>query len=265
MIKKVLKSLICLCFIVSFLLTFTATVKAKSRLDLILERGYILVGTTGDYKPFSYLNPETGKYEGHDIDAAKKLAKALGVEVRFVKTTWKTLVQGILDGKYDIAMCGITRTLDRQKKVALSDPYIKVGKSPLIRKKDKDRFKTLADIDQPGVKIGVNPGGTNEKFVRAHIKKATIVVIPKNLDIPDKIASGEIDVMITDNVEAMLVASKRPELYAVSPENTFTKDDFGYMMPRDDQPFINWVNLWIHQMKMKGEFDALKKKWIGGK
>lgn len=257
--KYTLISLVILCVFLS-----TGVLAAeKSRMDVILERGYVLVGTTGDYKPFSYLNPATENYEGHDIDAGKKLGEALGVEVLFVKTTWKTLVEGILKGRYDVAMCGITRSLSRQKQVGLTAPYIKVGKSPLIRKADKERFKTLADIDQSGVKVGVNPGGTNEKFVRVNIKQAEVVVIPKNLDIPDKIAAGEVDVMITDNVEAMLVAEKRPEFYAVSPEATFTKDDFGYMIPRDDQSFLNWLNLWIHQMKEKGEFQKLKEKWIG--
>jgi cyclohexadienyl dehydratase len=258
-LKFILIWLVVLCVV----LTTAALAAEKSRLDVILQRGHILVGTTGDYKPFSYLNPDTGNYEGHDIDAAKKLGESLGVEVRFLKTTWKTLVAGILEDKYDIAMCGITRTLSRQKQVTLTDPYIKVGKSPLIRAADKERFKTMADIDQSGLKIGVNPGGTNERFVRANIRQAQIVVIPKNLEIPDKLAAGEVDVMITDNVEAMLVAEKRPELYAVSPENTFTKDDFGYMLPRDDYPFLTWLNLWIHQMKEKGEFQRLKEKWIG--
>lgn len=248
--------------IFSLLLPAALPAAQTSLLNTIGERGYILVGTTGDYKPFSFLNPDTGKYEGHDIDVAKKLGEAMGVEVRFVKTTWKTLVPGILEGKYDVAMCGITRNLSRQKKVGLTDPYINVGKSPLIRKADKDKFKTLADIDRQGVKVAVNPGGTNEKFVKAHIKNAQIVVIPKNLDIPAKIAAGEVDVMITDNVEAMLVAAHNDKLYAVSPDKTLTRDDFGYMVPRDDQPFLNWMNLFIHQMKVKGEFAKLKQKWI---
>jgi cyclohexadienyl dehydratase len=234
----------------------------KSRLDVILERGQILVGTTGDYKPFSYLNPQTGQFEGHDIDAALKLGEDLGVTVRFVETTWPTLVQGIREGRYDIAMCGITRTLARQKEVGLTAPYIAVGKSPLIRKVDEGRFKTLADIDRAGVKIGVNPGGTNERFVLANIKHAEIVTVPKNLDIPDKLAAGEVDVMITDNVEAMLVAGKRAELFAVSPKETFTRDDFGYMFPRDEFALQNWLNLWVHQMHTKGEFQELKAKWI---
>ncbi|WP_027415960.1 transporter substrate-binding domain-containing protein [Aneurinibacillus terranovensis] len=33
---------------------------------------------------------------------------------------------------YDIAMGGITRTLERQKNVQLSHPYLQFGKSPLI-------------------------------------------------------------------------------------------------------------------------------------
>ena len=68
--------------IIMILLPSIALGQMKSRLDEITERGYIRVGTTGDYKPFSYLNPATNQYEGHDIDAAKKLGEALGVEVR---------------------------------------------------------------------------------------------------------------------------------------------------------------------------------------
>ncbi len=239
-----------------------AQAQTVSHLDQIVQRGYIRVGTTGDYKPFSYLNPATNAYEGHDIDAAKLLADSLGVQVRFVTTTWPTLLKGLQEDQYDIAMSGITRTLARQRVAALTHPYINVGKSPLVRAADRQRFKSLTDIDQPGVKIGVNPGGTNQRFVDANIKKATVLVIEKNLSIPEKIVAGEVDVMITDNVEAMLVAKQDPRLYAVDPENTYTKDDFGYLLPRDDNAWSSYVNLWVDLMKLKGEFARLQQKWI---
>ena len=240
----------------------TAQAQTISRLDLMVQRGTLRVGTTGDFKPFSYLNPATNEYEGHDIDAAKLLAESLGVKVEFVKTTWPTLLRDLQDNKYDVAMCGITRNLARQRVAALTHPYINVGKSPLIRTADRERFKTLADIDQTGVKIGVNPGGTNERFVRANIKNATVVVIERNLSIPEKIVAGEVDVMITDNVEAMIVSKADPRLYAVDPDNTYTKDDFGYLLPRDDSAWLNYVNLWMELMKLKGEFARLHQKWI---
>jgi len=240
----------------------TAQAQTISRLDLMVQRGTLRVGTTGDFKPFSYLNPATNEYEGHDIDAAKLLAESLGVKVEFVKTTWPTLLRDLQDNTYDVAMCGITRNLVRQRAAALTHPYINVGKSPLIRTADRQRFRTLADIDQAGVKIGVNPGGTNERFVRANIKNATVVVIERNLSIPEKIVAGEVDVMITDNVEAMIVSKADPRLYAVDPDNTYTKDDFGYLLPRDDSAWLNYVNLWMELMKLKGEFARLHQKWI---
>jgi cyclohexadienyl dehydratase len=244
------------------ILSSVAQAQPASHLDRIGQQGVLRVGTTGDFKPFSYLNPATNDYEGHDIDAAKLLAESLGVKIQFVKTTWPTLLKGIQEDQYDIAMCGITRNLARQKVAGLSHPYINVGKSPLIRTADRNRFKTLTDIDRPGVKIGVNPGGTNQRFVDANIKQATVVVIERNLSIPEKIVAGEVDVMITDNVEAMIVSKAEPRLYAVDPENTYTKDDFGYLMPRDDPAWINYVNLWLDLAKLKGDLARLHQKWI---
>ena len=83
----------------------------SSLLDRIQERGEIRIGTTGDYKPFTYLNPETGAYEGMDIDAARQLGDALGVSVKFVPTTWSNLSEDTLNDRFDLAMGGITRTL----------------------------------------------------------------------------------------------------------------------------------------------------------
>jgi cyclohexadienyl dehydratase len=245
-----------------FLSSVAQPQQPASHLDQIAQKGVLRVGTTGDFKPFSYLNPTTNAFEGHDIDAATLLAETLGVRVEFVKTTWPTLLKGIQENQYDIAMCGITRTLARQKVAALSHPYINVGKSPLIRAADRNRFKTPADIDRPGVRIGVNPGGTNQRFVDANVKAATVVVIEKNLSIPEKIIAGEVDVMITDNVEAMLMAKQDSRLYAVDPENTYTKDDFGYLVPRDDQTWLGYVNLWMDLAKLKGDFARLHAKWI---
>ena len=237
-------------------------ISAPSRLDVILERGHILVGMTGDYRPFSYLR-EDGAFEGLDVEAARSLGRALGVDVRFVKTSWPTLVQGIVKGRYDIAMSGVTRTLERQKVVGLSHAYFAIGKCPLIRAADKDRLTGLEAIDRAGVRIGVNPGGTNESFVRAYISKAEIVVIENNLAIPEAVATGGVDVMMTDNVEAVLAARRDPRLHAVAPDRPLTSEELSYMVPRDDPAFLNWINLWLHQMELDGELDRLRERSTG--
>ncbi|MDC0761409.1 transporter substrate-binding domain-containing protein [Brevibacillus sp. AG] len=238
------------------------TKKFESRLDEIIARGYILVGTPGDYKPFTYLNPKTNEFEGYDIDAMKEFAKSLGVEARFVQTSWPTLMNDLLANKFDIAVGGVTRNTDRQKKAHMSDPYIMFGKAPLIRAVDKDKYKSVADINKPEVRIGVNPGGTNEKFVREHLTKATVTVEQNNLDIPGLVASGKYDVMITDTLEAIVYSKADSRLYPALTDNPFTKSEKGYMIHRGDTIFANYLDLWMDEMKLQGMFDELYNKWV---
>lgn len=236
---------------------------SESRLDAVLARGVVRVGTTGDFKPFTYRDPSTGGYRGFDIDAARALAEALGVEVEFVPTTWPNLITDLVAGRYDVAMGGITRTLERRKVAAFTLPYFEVGKVPLMRRRDAERFTTISALNRPEVKVGVNPGGTNEQFVRTFLPNATIIVEPDNLAIPAMVADGKVDVMITDNIEAVMAMRVLPGLAAVSPEQPFTHDDFAYLVPRDDPAWLGWLDLWVDQMRRHGTFAKLRQRWIG--
>jgi cyclohexadienyl dehydratase len=64
----------------------------------------------------------------------------------------------------------------------------------------------------------VNPGGTNERFAREHIKRATLVLHPDNRTIFQEIVAGRADVMITDGIEVRLQTRRHPELAATMSE-----------------------------------------------
>lgn len=234
----------------------------QSQLDEIIKRGYIRVGMTGDYKPFTYLNPETNEYEGYDVDAMLELGKDLGVEVQFVQTSWSTMMKDLLDDKFDIAVGGVTRNTDRQKTAYVSQGYMSFGKAPLIRQEDKDKYLTIEDINKPTVRIGVNPGGTNEVFVRQHLTKANVTVVPNNLDIPHLVADGTYDVMITDTIEAITYAKADSRLYAALTDAPFTNNEKGYMIPRGDFAYASFLEMWMDEMKLQGRFAEIEKKWL---
>lgn len=82
------------------------------QLEDIQKSGTLRVGTTGDYKPFSYFDGKS--YSGYDIDVAQHIAEQLGVELQIFRTTWKDLITDLDNDKYDIAMGGITRKIQRQ-------------------------------------------------------------------------------------------------------------------------------------------------------
>lgn len=236
--------------------------QAASQLDEIIERGYIRVGMTGDYKPFTYLNPVTKEYEGYDVDAMEEFGKDLGVEVRYVNTTWSNMMKDLQADKFDIAVGGVTRNTARQKTAYVSQGYISFGKAPLIRAEDKDKYLTIEDINKPSVRIGVNPGGTNEVFVREHLTKANVTVVPNNLDIPHLVADGTYDVMITDTIEAITYAKADSRLYAALTDKPFTNSEKGYMIPRGDFEYASYLEMWIDEMKLQGKFADIHKKWL---
>ncbi|MCH3950482.1 MAG: transporter substrate-binding domain-containing protein [Acidaminococcus sp.] len=232
------------------------------KLEDIAARGTIRVGTTGDYRPMSYKNKDTGKYEGFDAELAEKLADSLHVKVEYVPTTWKTLSQDTKDGKFDLALCGITRTFDRERTLTMSDGYLLFGKTILCRAKDAGKFKSLADINKPEVKVMVNPGGTNEKFARANLPKATLLVHEQNAEIPGLVGDGKADIMITETMEARKYVKLNDKLAAPLVDSPFTKSRFGALMAKGDQDFLNYVNFFMAEMETNGTMDQLEKKYI---
>jgi cyclohexadienyl dehydratase len=232
-----------------------------TRLDAIVGGGALRVGLTEDYRPFSFADA-SGKVEGIDVDMAMSLAQSLGVRLEIVKTSWSTLKSDFEANSFDIAMGGITITLDRQKIGLFSNPVFSSGKTPITHCGDESKYGTIAAIDQPGVHVIVNPGGTNERFDRAHLQKATIVQWGDNATIFDALVEGKADLMITDAVETRLQAKlHRGVLCPVHPDAPFDRSELAYWMPRDPI-FAAYVNQWLSLLDLSGERQAILARWL---
>src|ERR1700688_3446937 len=160
------------CLAAHSLVAASAHAQQASLLDEIMKRGTLRVGLTGDYLSFSSFDKATSTFRGFDVDMAEQLGKALGVKVEYVHTAWPQLMKDFEADNFDIAMGGVSITLDPQKKGMFSTPLMREGTTPMTRCADKDKFETIADIDRPGTRVIVNPGGTNERFAKANIRTA---------------------------------------------------------------------------------------------
>lgn len=218
-----------------------------SRLQQILDTGMLRIGTTGDYAPFSFWADNQAKPRGSDIDRAENLALSLGVKPVFIKTSWPTLSQDLQAGNFDIAMSGVSLTQARQALGFFSTPYHVGGKTAIARCKDRDKFNSLEAIDQPSVRVIVNPGGTNEKFVDSKLKLAKKILHMDNRSIFAQLAKGRADVMITDRIEVELQTSLHSKLCSTTDEN-FTYQEKAYWMPKD-QPLKQRVDHWLSKQQ----------------
>ncbi|MFJ5222335.1 transporter substrate-binding domain-containing protein [Streptomyces sp. NPDC088400] len=240
-----------------------ASYGTETLLDTVPERGTLRVCTTGDYRPFSHLDPTTKSYTGIDIDMAKNLATSLGAKPDFVATTWAGLMDDFTAGKCDVAMGGVSVTLARARKAYFSTPYLVDGKAAIARCEDKAKYQSLDAIDQPGVRVIVNPGGTNEAFAKANIHQATLVPHSDNTTIFDEIVAGRADVMITDGSETKYQAKLHPELCAINPDKPFNFVEKAYLLPRGDEEFKEYVDQWVHLATNDGTYDGYAAPWQG--
>ena len=228
----------------------------------ILDRGIILFGTTGDYRPLSFCEPD-GTYWGFGIDVANEIARRLGVDIEFKKTSWPTLTADVLTEPqiFDLAIGGITITDTRRETMLMSDGYLANGKTILCRASEADRYKSLADIDKPEVTVMVNPGGLNEKFANENLTHANIVVYQKNEEIPTLVAEGAADVMITEITEAPYYVQTDTRLAAPLLNAPFTHGEIGVLMQKGQEDLLQMVNSVIFQMKSDGSLRKLHEKY----
>jgi cyclohexadienyl dehydratase len=193
---------------------------------------------------------------------AEALGKAIGVKVEFVQTSWPTMMKDFEADKFDVVTGGVSITLDRQKKGLFSTPIMREGKTPITRCADVAKYATVADIDKPGVRVIVNPGGTNERFARANLKTADVRVYNDNVTIFDQIAKGDADLMITDASETMFQQKQHSGvLCAVHPDQPFDFSEKGIWIQRDEA-LKDFVDQWLHIMRETGGYKAIFAKYF---
>lgn len=222
--------------------------------------GVLRVGTTGDYAPFS--EEHGGELRGVDIALAQALAQAWGVRVVFVRTSWPTLMADLGRRRFDLAASGISVTPERQRVADFSTAYLFDGKTPIARRAEAAQFSSLEAIDRPGVRVIVNPGGTNERFVREHLSRATIMLHPDNRTIFQEITAGRADVMITDSIEVRLQTRRHPDLAATMAE-PFTRAGKALLLPPGSELTAR-VDRWLAPQVDRGEIGARLEQALAG-
>lgn len=97
-----------------------------STLEKIREQGYVTVGFANE-KPYAYAT-ETGQLTGLNVEIAREVLKALGIEeMQGVLTEFGSLIPGLKAKRFDMITAGMYLTPDRAKEVAFANPEYTIG------------------------------------------------------------------------------------------------------------------------------------------
>jgi cyclohexadienyl dehydratase len=205
----------------------------------------------------------SGDLHGFDMDVLATLESALGVRVEYVKMSFGTMIPDLLADKFDVAMSGMGRTPERARVATFSKPYMRYGKLLMIRAADSDRFRSLTDLDNAGIKIGYNHGGLNDHFAKTRFTRATPVGYPSNQLATVDLLAAKIDAQVQDSTSAIYLSRTNPQLAAMDPKNVFNPVYVAMLLHREDQTLLNFINIWIDQIELDGTLAEIRHKWLG--
>jgi len=234
---------------------------AESRLQSILADGELRVGTTGDWNPMTMIDPTTKERMGFDIDIATALAADMGVKVVFVPTTWKTLVNGVVAAKYDMTSSA-SLSPKRALVAGYSLSYFAVEDVPLMLNKNRGKYNSWEDLNNPNVTVAVTMGTVQEKRAEVLFNKSKIIKVSAPARDYQEVLAGRADISMTSNLEAAKLVEEYPQMMIVPVQGGKNPTPLAVLLPQSDQVWINYVNHWILLKTERGFFDQLKAKWL---
>jgi len=216
------------------------------------------VGTSGDYPPFSLGDPSRGRAEGFGPEAVRRFARDGGHEIDWVRFRWPALEDDLRAGRFDLAVGGVTVRPERSRVGRFSAPVARTGAVVLAR-------ETLArggldGLDRPDVTLAVNAGGHLERAARARFPRATVRPVAGNASVPDEMAAGRADAVVTDTVEAPLWEARLPDAVRLGP---FTRDRKAWLLSADAGTLAAEVDAWLAEREADGSLGALRERWLG--
>jgi len=245
--------------IISILLLFNSFLFADGKLDKIYKNNELKVCIWTQYYGISYLDNRTQKLIGIDSDLAKELAQELGVKLKYIQSSFPSLVEDINSNKCDIAMFAIGNTKDRRKKIRFTSAHLS-SDIYAITTKTNQKIKNWNDIDKKGIIVGVAKGTYHYKVMEDKLKNAKLLISKSFKHRSQDLQSGRSDVFMTDYPYAKRMLAKTNWAKLITPLKTYHKTPYAWALSYGNEKFFNRVEKFIKDIKNDGRLKMYAKK-----
>jgi polar amino acid transport system substrate-binding protein len=205
------------------MLSFTTAVFAGPAIDKIVKRGELIIGTSGDYPPFT-AKTKDGKLMGLDVDLGMLIADVMEVKAKIVQMPFAELLPALQSGKIDMIISAMT-------------------------------------INKPDFTLAVPGGTTSEMTAKNSVPKAQIKVAKDMNEAMKLLLDGKVKAVMSDTAACAVETIRYKEKKIVStPPLTF--EPIGIAIAENDPLFFNFLSNFMSGMKGSGDLDMLTNKWF---
>lgn len=201
---------------------------------------------------YSVKDPATGELKGIGPDLGKDLAQRLGTPVEIVTfSSPPTMIAAGKDGKWDVVMMGVSP--ERAAVIDFSTPFVEAESGYLVRAGVP--IATMAEVDRPGVRIGVFEKSSADNELTKIIKNATLVRVASISELYTMLAGGRADVLAAAKTGLYAESSKNPGSRVL--EGRFLVEPIAMGVPKGRDPSAAaFVNRYVEQAKADGRIQA---------
>ena len=234
-------------------------------LDEIKQRGYMIVATEDDYRPFEFV--KDGTPTGFDTELLKLLRKTVPFEIRQEIIPWTGLLQGVDTGKYDAAVTAALITKERQQFLDYCSPVSDATIYYVKRAKDK----SITGIkDLAGKTVGVQAGSAllarlpelGTMLEKEGGKLGKVVEYTSYPEAYQDLALGRVDYVVNTVVNLQTMVAEKPGVFELG-QAVSGKSFPAWAVAKGNTELLSFLNGFIAKEKETGRFAELQKKWFG--
>ncbi|NHB94231.1 ABC transporter substrate-binding protein [Photorhabdus cinerea] len=255
-----MKSRVLVTALLAGLALVTGVAKAD-KLDDIKKAGTVRIAVFDSNPPFGFIDPQTKKLAGYDVDIASAIANDLGVKLELRPTNPANRLPLLASKKIDLIAANFTVTDERAKQVDFSIPYFATGQKFIAR---KGVLKSPEDIKK--LRIGADKGTVQEITLREHYPTAKVISYDDTPLAFAALRNGNVQAITQDDAKlvgllANVPAAQKAE-FEISPFS-ITREYQAVAAAKGEERLVEAVNQTLLKLEKEGEAEKIYNRWFG--
>lgn len=235
---------------------------ANSQLTAVLSIvGELRVGVIDGAIPFSYTNQEDDILVGHQVDLGQQFARDMGVAVSFRRGDLDDLVEQLAAGDVDIIMAGTPMNVALAKRAAFTMPWGRTGVTPVVTRNAAPGFGRWNQLATAETRVALSRDPQVAAFFQSLAPGKSAVTIASTPEAVEALANGQIDVYLTNTIEASVLTRIDRRFQALFPARIANKRPLASLVRIDDPVWLHYVNTWLTIKRETGYLAGLARKW----
>lgn len=175
--------------------------------------------------PYAYIGSR-GSITGESPEVASVIVEELGIDrIEWVQTDFDSLIQGLLDHRFDVIAAGMFITPGRALQVRFSNPTFRVNPGLLTHAGNPHQLQSYEDlITNPTLRVAVLAGSIEERYLtQLGISETQLITVPDAItgktavsaDIADALALSSVTVrwMAAHDASRSVEAIEVPQIF----------------------------------------------------